>query len=113
MQTYDTFHDLPAGQTNDDVKLSLENVLPTDTPQLEQNLMSLPELTSENVRKLHRNDTFCKNIIQHIDYSKHDNYIIDPTGMLHKEVIDFNSTSSAIVIPKFSQNTYYMLYMSR
>ena len=26
MQTYDTLHDLPTGQANDDIKLSLENV---------------------------------------------------------------------------------------
>ena len=44
-QTYDTLHDLPTGQTNNDLKLSLENVSPTDIPQLEQHLMSLPELT--------------------------------------------------------------------
>ena len=35
-QTYDTLHDLPTGQSNDDVKLSLENMLPTDILQLEQ-----------------------------------------------------------------------------
>ena len=60
LQTYDTLHDLPTGQTNDDVKLSLENAFPTDIPQLEQNLMSLLELTSEKVTKLQKNDTFCK-----------------------------------------------------
>ena len=52
MQTYDALHDLPNGQTNDDVKLSLENVSPADIPQLEQNLMSLLELTSDKVTKL-------------------------------------------------------------
>ena len=45
---YDTLQDLPTGQTNDDVKLSLEKALSTDIPQLEQNLMSLPELTPGN-----------------------------------------------------------------
>ena len=59
-RTYDTLHDLPTGQTNDAVKLSLENESSTDIPQLEQNLMSLLELTSEKVRKLQKNDTFCK-----------------------------------------------------
>ena len=62
--------------------------------------MSLPELTSEKVIKLQKNDTFCKNIIQHIDCSKYDNYFIDATGILHKKVIDFNSTFSAIVVPQ-------------
>ena len=33
MQTYDILHGILTGQTNDDVKLSLENVLPTDIPQ--------------------------------------------------------------------------------
>ena len=37
MQTYDALHDLPTGQTNNDVKLSLENASPADIPQLEQN----------------------------------------------------------------------------
>ena len=46
-QTYDTLHDLHIAQTKDDVQLSLENMLPTDIPQLEQNLMSLSELTPE------------------------------------------------------------------
>ena len=35
-QTYDTLHGLCTGQTNDDIKLSLENVLSTDILQLEQ-----------------------------------------------------------------------------
>ena len=57
MMQYMTY---PLDQTNDDVKLSLENVSPTDTAQLEQNLISLLELTSEKVTKLQKNDTFCK-----------------------------------------------------
>ena len=48
-QIYDKLHDLPPRQTSDDVKLSLENTLAADIPQLEQNLMSLLELTSEKV----------------------------------------------------------------
>ena len=67
-------------------------------PQLEQNLMSLLELTLEKVIKLQKNDTFCKNIIQYIDCSKYNNYFIDTRGILHKKVIDFNSTFSAVVI---------------
>ena len=66
MQTYDTLHDLPTGLTKDDIRLSLENTSPTDIPQVEQNLMSLPELISEKVMKLQKSDTFCKNIIQHM-----------------------------------------------
>ena len=42
----------------------------------------------------------CKNIIQYIDCSKHDNYFIDTKGILHKKVINFNSTFLAIVIPQ-------------
>ena len=44
MQNYDALHGLPTAQT-EKAKLSLENVSLTDIPQLEQNLMSLPELT--------------------------------------------------------------------
>ena len=36
-QTYDTLQDLPTEQTKDDIRLSIENVSPTDIPQLEQN----------------------------------------------------------------------------
>ena len=54
VQTYDTLHDSPTAQTGDDVKLSLENASPTDIPQLEENIMSLPELTPEKVIKLQR-----------------------------------------------------------
>ena len=43
MQTYDTLHESPTEQNNDDVKLPLENALPTDILQLEQNLMSPPD----------------------------------------------------------------------
>ena len=60
MQTYNTLHDLTNRQTNDDVKLSLENASPTGIPQLEQNLMSLTELTLEKVIKLQKNYIFCK-----------------------------------------------------
>ena len=55
MQTYDTLHDSPTGQINDDIKLSLENMSPADIPQLEQNSMSLLELTPEKVIKLQKN----------------------------------------------------------
>ena len=89
MQTYGTLHDLPTGQTNDGIKLSLGNMLLTDIPQLEQNLMSPPELTSEKVRELQNNDTFCKNNNTNIDCNKNDNYLIDATGILHKKVIYF------------------------
>ena len=48
--------------------------------------------------------------MQHIDCSKHDNYFIDGTGILHKKVIDLNSTFSAVVVPHILKNTYYMLH---
>ena len=63
MQTYDTFHDLHTALTNDDIKLSLENALPTDISHLEQKLMSLLELTPEKVIKIQTSNIFCKNII--------------------------------------------------
>ena len=48
VQNYDALHDLPTAQT-DEAKLSLKNVSPTDIPQLEQNIMSLQELTTDKV----------------------------------------------------------------
>ena len=87
---YDALHDLPTVQT-DNANLSLENASPTDIPHLEQNLMSLPEFTLEKVVKLQKNDTFCKNILEHIHCSKNDNYFTDTMGILHKKVINFNS----------------------
>ena len=62
--------------------------------------MSLLEFTPDKVIKLQKNDTFCKHILQHIHCSKNDNYFIDAMGILHKKVIDFNSTFSAVVIPQ-------------
>ena len=53
MQNYNALHDLPTAQT-DKAKLSLQNVSPTYIPQLEQNLMSLPELTPDKVTKLQK-----------------------------------------------------------
>ena len=102
MPTYDELHDFSTGQNNGNVKLSLENMSPTDIPQFEQNLMSLLELKSEKVAKVQKNNTFCKNIIQHIDYSRHNSYFIDTTEILHKEVMAFNSTFSAIATPQIS-----------
>ena len=57
---YNTLHNSTTVQTNDDIKLPWENASPTYIPQLEQNLMSLPELTPEKVIKLQKNDMFCK-----------------------------------------------------
>ena len=56
-QNDDALHDLPTAQT-DEAKLSLENASPTEIPHLEQNLMSLPELTPNKVIKLQKNVTF-------------------------------------------------------
>ena len=50
-QNYEALHDLPTART-DKAKLSLENAWPMDIQQLEQNLMSLPELTPDKVTKL-------------------------------------------------------------
>ena len=62
--------------------------------------MSLLEFTPDKVVKLHRYDTFCKNILEHIHCSKNDNYFTDAMGILNKKVIDFNSAFSAVVVPQ-------------
>ena len=84
VQNYDTLNDLPTAWT-DEAKLCLENVSSTDIAQLEQNLMSLLELTPDKVTKLQKHHTFGKNLIQHIDCSRHDNYFIYATVILHKK----------------------------
>ena len=38
--------------------------------------------------------------MQHIDCSKHNNYLKDASDILHKKVTEFNSTFSAVVIPQ-------------
>ena len=97
-QAYDTLQDQPTAQTGDDVKLSLENVSPTDIPQLEENLMSLPELTPHRVIKLPKSNVFHKNILQQIACSKYENYFQDAMGILHKKVLDFNTVFSAVLL---------------
>ena len=72
--------------------------------------MSLLEFTPDKVIKLQKNDTFFKNILQHIQYSKNDNYFIDPMGILHKKVIDFNNAFSGILIPPILNK--YLLHAS-
>ena len=62
--------------------------------------MSLPELTPDKVVKLQESDVFCKNILQHINCSKHENYFKDATGILHKKVIVLNDVFSAVVVPQ-------------
>ena len=52
VQAYDTLHDSPTEQTGDNIKLSLGNALPTNIPQLKENLMSQLELIPDNVMKL-------------------------------------------------------------
>ena len=59
-QTYDELHDLPPGQTTDDVKLSLENVSPAYIPQFEQSLMSLPEIYIRKSKNNKRMTHFAK-----------------------------------------------------
>ena len=83
-QTYDTLHDPTTYQTGDNVKLSLENTSPADISQIKGNLMSLLELTLDKVLKLQVSDFFCKNILQQISCSKHENYFQDAMGILHK-----------------------------
>ena len=62
--------------------------------------MCLPELTLGKITQLQKDDTFCNNIITHLHYSSHENYFTDVMGTLHKKVIDFNSTSSSVIIPE-------------
>ena len=99
MENYDALHDFPTVQT-DKAELSPENVSPTDIPHLEQNLMFLPEFSPVQVTKLQKNDTYCTNILQHIECSKDDIFFIDGMGIPYKKVIDFNSTISALVVPQ-------------
>ena len=62
--------------------------------------MSLLEFTSEKVVQLQKIDTFCKNIFQHMHCNTNKNYFMDAMDILHKKVIDFNSTFSSVVIPQ-------------
>ena len=110
-ENYDATHDLPTVQT-DKAELTLENTSPTDIPHLEQNSMSLLEFTPDKVIKLQNIKTFCRNILQHIHCSKGDNYFIDTMGILHKKVININSTFSAVVLPQILTSTYCMLHIS-
>ena len=54
--------------------------------------MSLPELNPDNIVQLQKYDTFCNNILQHMHCNMNKNYFTDAMGILHKKVIDFNST---------------------
>ena len=71
-----------------------------DTPQVEQKLMSLPKLTPDKITLLQQQDTFCNNILTRLHCNPHDTYFTDSMGILHKKVIDFNSTFSSVVVPK-------------
>ena len=62
--------------------------------------MSLPELTPGKIIKLQKNDTFCNNIIHHMHCNTNENYFTDAMGILHKKVIDFNSTFLSVIRPK-------------
>ena len=53
MQIYDVQNTLPATQPEKS-KLSPDNTSPSDIPQLEQKLMSLPELTPEKISNYKR-----------------------------------------------------------
>ena len=81
----------------DDPDIALENIIPENAPQLEHKLMSLPELTPDKVTL---QDTFCNNILTNMHCNSHDKYFTDPMGILHKTLVDLNSTFSSIVVPK-------------
>ena len=109
MLNYDTQNTLPVTQPGGS-KLSLDNASPEDIPQLEQN--NVP--TRVDPRKNNpttKNNIFCNIIIQHMHCNTSKKYFANTMGILHKKVIDFNSTFSSVVIPKYSLNTYYMLPM--
>ena len=57
-----------------------------------------------------KNDTFCNNIITHMHCKSHAKYFTDAMDILHKKVIDFNSTFSSVVTPKIL--TKYLLHAS-
>ena len=108
-QNYEALHNLYSTWT-DKAKLPLENASPADIPNLELNLMSVSELTRNKLIKLQKSNTFCKNILQYIHFSKNNNYIIDAIGILHKKVINFNSPFSAMAVPQISIK--YLLHAS-
>ena len=62
-QKYDTQKTLTVTQM-DKSKLSLENATPEEISHFEQKLMSLPELTLENIIQLKKMITFCNTILQ-------------------------------------------------
>ena len=110
IQAYDILHDSPTEQTRDKVKLSLENASPADVLQLKENLISLSETTPDKVMKWQESGVFCKNILQRISCSKHENYFQDALGILQKKVIDFNNVSPAVVVPQILMK--YLLHTS-
>ena len=67
---------------------------------MEQKLISLPQITPEKIEQLQKNDTFCNNILQQMHCNMNKNYFTDAMGILHKKVIDFNTTFSSVVIPR-------------
>ena len=71
---------------------------------MEENLMSLRELTPDKVIKLQESDVFHKNILQHIGCSKYENYFQDAMSVFHKKVADFNSKFSTVVVPQIFIN---------
>ena len=83
MQNYDTLKTLSDTQTEES-KLSLDHASPEDIPHLEQKLMSLPELTHRKSSSTAKNETFCKNILQHLHCNTNENYFTDAMGILHK-----------------------------
>ena len=78
-------------------KLSLENT-PHRYPTFTTKFNVPAEFTPDKLIKLQKNDTFCKHILQHIHCNKNNNYFIDTMGILHKKVINFNSSFPAVVI---------------
>ena len=85
---------------SEESKLSLDNASPEDIPRLEHRLMSLPELIPEKIINLQKDDTFCNTIVHQIHCNIKENYFKDAMSILHKKVIDFNSTFSSVEVPK-------------
>ena len=80
--------------------LPLEDIAPEDAPHLEQKLMSLPELTPDKITPLQQKDTLFNNIVTHLHCNPHEKYFTDSVRILHKKVLDLNSTLSSVVVPK-------------
>ena len=71
-----------------------------DALKLEQKIMSLPEWALDKIALLQQKDIFYNNILSHLHCNPHGGYFTDSIRILHKKVINFNSTFSSEAVPK-------------